>query len=64
MTSYPFWTEQAHRWSQCVDYGSVMSAWSPRMYEILDECGGDRLKATEQLRAERRAERLNQQGAV
>lgn len=54
MPSYQFWMEQARRWDECVDYGSVMTAWTPRMFEILRECDGDKIKATEQLRRERR----------
>lgn len=50
---YSFWTEQARRWAKCVDYGSPMSAWTAEMQEILTECGGDRLKATEALRLRR-----------
>lgn len=34
MKSYQFWTEQALRWGACVDFSSVMSAWSR---EMLDE---------------------------
>lgn len=53
---YSFWTEQARRWAECVDYGSPMSAWTAEMHETLSECGGDRLKATEALRQRRAAQ--------
>ena len=33
MPPYSFWTEQAARWSQCVDFGSPMSAWTPAMHD-------------------------------
>ncbi len=31
MTSYQFWTEQAKRSQASVNFGSVMTAWTPEM---------------------------------
>ncbi len=54
MKSYQFWTEQAKRWSESVDYGSPMSAWTSQMFEILNQCNGDKLKATIILREQKK----------
>lgn len=59
MTSYYFWTEQARRWGECVDFASPMTAWNGRMFEILSECGGDKLAATKQLQKERAEKKKN-----
>lgn len=32
-TPYSFWIAQANRWSQCVDFGSPISAWSRDMFK-------------------------------
>lgn len=56
MPSYQFWTEQARRWSEDVEYASPMTAWTQEMYDILRESGGDTLVALDELRR-RRAER-------
>jgi hypothetical protein len=45
---------QADRWHGSVNYGSVMSAWTQDMFQILKECDGDKAKATEVL-AKRKA---------
>lgn len=57
MSSYTKQILNAMRWDRCVDYGSVMSAWTPEMFTILDECGGDKMKATEVLQERRAAQR-------
>lgn len=57
MKSYSFWIDQARRWDECVDYGSPITAWSSRMFDILRECDGDKLKASEVLQNERAAAR-------
>jgi len=46
--------EHADRWSESVNYGSVMTAWTPDMFQILKECNGDKARATEVL-AKRKA---------
>lgn len=33
MKSYYFWTSQANRWADCVDFGSPVSAWSSAMHK-------------------------------
>lgn len=52
MVSYTHWLMLSIRWRKCVDYASPVSAWTKRMFEILNECNGDKLKATNQLRLE------------
>ena len=32
MTSYAFWTAQAKRWQNSVDFGSPISAWTTAMH--------------------------------
>lgn len=44
----------ADRWHRSVNYGSVISAWTSEMFQILKECNGDKAKATEVL-AKRKA---------
>lgn len=49
MASYTHWTLLAQRWSECVNYGSPISAWTHEMHTILKECGGDTLAAYQEL---------------
>lgn len=55
MASYTHWTQLAQRWSECVDYGSPISAWTREMRTILNECDGDTLAATKELGRRRAA---------
>jgi hypothetical protein len=36
MATYGFWLSQANRWSQSVDFGSPISAWSRDMLKEYD----------------------------
>lgn len=50
MLSYYEQTVCASRWSEVVDYGSVVSSWTSEMFSVLMECNGDKIKAAEILR--------------
>ena len=49
MPSYTHWMLLAKRWSECVDYGSPVSAWTREMHAILKECAGDTQAAYREL---------------
>ena len=53
MASYTHWLLLSMRWNASIDYGSPISGWTTRMHEILNECHGDKLKATFQLQQEK-----------
>lgn len=52
---YYEYTLLAEKWSKCIDYGSPVSSWYTRMFEILRENNGDIVKADSQWRIERSA---------
>lgn len=61
MASYTHWVMLSNRWNSSVDFASPISGWTSRMHEILNECNGDKLKATFQLQKEKaNASKTNQ----
>lgn len=53
MASYTHWLLLSMCWNASVDYASPISGWTTRMHEILNECNGDKVKATSQLQKEK-----------
>jgi len=58
MVNYNFWISRSNRWAAVVDYASPVSAWTTDMFKILEQCNGNKVQATKELR------KLRAEGAV